>query len=190
MPELEQEWTGGQGLCYYGTNTLLYADSWNVVMTMDMLDITNIGVYRLGGFPNGLPAKDKDPKIPYDKKDAALGRYETKQAQYGAGRVFLEGNLRVANITVSGLCSTYDEVLKKNRLPRIGNHVWFQFSNEVTRSKTIFEFRDSIIREVAWEQAVRGYQRWTLQAVSTVDYTALVNQPNTDFDIFPGTQPE
>lgn len=195
--ELEECWTGGQGLVYYGDSTLMYADQWSVTMSMDVIDISNIGVYRLGGFPNGLPAKDRDPKKPFDRKMNGLGKdaggqgkYEVKQAQYGAGRSFLEGNLRAARITCSGLCSTYDEILKKNRMPRIGNYVYFQFSNEITRSKTIFEFPNCIVNEVTYELAVRGYQRWTLQAVSTVDYTALVQQPNTDFDIFPGTEPE
>lgn len=189
MALLETEWTGGQGLVYYGT-TLLFCDSWSVNEKMDVIDITNINIYRTAGFPNGLPPKDNDPDLPYDKKDDALNKYEKKQAQYGAGRVYQEGNLRVANIQCSGLCASYDPLVAKNFMPRIGNHVYMQFTNNLDSEKTLFNFPDCIVMDVTYELTVRGYQRWNFTAITTLNYKEDVNVAKTDFDIFPGKKPQ
>lgn len=187
MAQITNEWTGANGLVYYG-DVLLFADNWTAQIVMDTVDITNLSVYEFAGklpapldannqpgnanlpFPDSLP----DTNLPWDRK--SIG--QRKQSQYGAARINIDSGLRVANITCSGLCATYSELIGENVLPRIGNYVYLQFSNAIDEPTTVFNFPKVLIKEVTFEWGIKNYQRWTLTGIST-----------GDFDIFPGTNP-
>lgn len=189
MPVIDQEWCGSTGLIYYG-NTLLFVDNWTVTITSDTVDITNISVYPTPGilpnpldadnqagainepFPNNLPNTNK----PWKRK--SNNDIPRKQAQYGVGRLNLSSGLRVANISCTGLCGSYDEDTGENVLPRINNYVYMQFTNSLDPTKTLFNFPKVLIKEVAFEWSVKNYQRFNFAAIST-----------GDFDVFPGTKP-
>lgn len=188
MASLEKEWTGAHGLVYYG-DTLLYADKWTVQMASDTIDISNISVYKetvllplpedslgqTGDQTQPFPDNQPDTNLPYQSKAAAPNNLARKQSQYGTARLNLAGGMRQANITVSGICATYNEEEEENYLPRINNYVWLQFSNDLNINKTLFNFPKCVVKEVNWDFDVKGYMRWTLSAVST-----------GEFDVFPG----
>lgn len=189
MAYLESEWTGAHGIVYYG-ETLLYVDKWSVQIVSDTVDITNISIYTqpvplpapvdANGnpaatpnepFPNNLP----DANLPYQSKANAIQNLPRKQAQYGAARLNLTSGLRVANITCSGLCATYNGDDDENYMPRINNYVYLQFSNDLNINKTLFNFPICLVKNVTFDFDVKNYQRWSVQAIST-----------GEFDVFPG----
>lgn len=189
MPVVEEVWTGGAGLVYYG-DVLLFSDSWTVNMVMDTIDVTNISIYPN---PNPLlpvdadgkngpqnlpfPQNQPDPQLPWKRK--SNDNILRKAAQYGMGRLRLDGGLRLATITCSGLCATYDPDLEINYMPRMGNYVYMQFTNQTGfPNKTIFNFPIVLVKEVSFEFSVKNYQRWTMIAEAT-----------GEFDIFPGANP-
>jgi hypothetical protein len=189
MTFITNEWTGAQGLIYYG-NTLLFVDNWSVSIVSDSVDITNISVYPTPGkLPNSLDSDNQpgDDSLPFPLslpntnkpwKRKSNNDIPRKQSQYGAGRINIDSGLRVANITCSGLCGNYDPDTGENVIPRINNYVYMQFTNSIDASKTIFNFPRVLIKEVSFDWNVKNYQRWNLTAIST-----------GDFDIFPGTEP-
>lgn len=186
MALVDKVWSGSTGLVTYGS-TLLFVDSWNVQVSMDTIDITNISIYtvpnvlrpvdadnNLAPFPNlPFPQNQPDGNLPYYKKNPDLRR---KQTQYGGGRINLDGGLRVAAIQCTGLCASYDPDTNDVYLPRIGNYVYMQFSNSIDVTKTLFNFPICIVKEVTFDFNVKNYSRWTMNAITT-----------GEFDIFPGT---
>ena len=190
MPYLSTNWTGARGLVYYG-ETILFVDEWKVDISMDLIDITNVGIYTVAGWPTGLPAKVNNLARPEGKKLNAKVDFPKNQSQYGASRVMQESNLRVAKITCSGLCAKpYKEsdLIIDYFMPRIGNHVTMQFSNNETPNTTLFVFPDCIVNNVTFELNVRNYQRWTMEATTTQKYGPNEdgNQWETNWDIYPG----
>lgn len=186
MPYLSTNWTGARGLVYYG-DTILFVDEWKVDISMDLIDITNVGIYTEAGWPLGLPVKVNNLQRPEGKKLNDQVDFPKNQSQYGASRVMQESNLRVAKITCSGLCAKpYKEsdLIIDYFMPRIGNHVAMQFSNNETPNTTLFIFPDCIVNNVTFELNVRNYQRWTMEATTTQKYGA--NQWETNWDIYPG----
>jgi hypothetical protein len=187
--QIVQEWVGSNGLIYYGS-TLLFVDDYNVQIASDTIDITNISIYELPDplpspqdsqgntgalnlpFPDNLPNTLK----PYQKK--STNNRTRKQAQYGAGRLNIDGGLRVATINCSGLCATYNTNLSENYLPRINNYVYMQFSNSIDPAITLFNFPNVLIKNVEFSYNVKNYLRWNFTGVTT-----------GEFDIFPGLQP-
>jgi hypothetical protein len=187
--QIVQEWVGANGLIYYG-DTLLFVDDYQVQIVSDSIDITNISIYpssnplpppedALGAtgqlnlpFPDNLP----DTDLPFQKK--STNDIPRKQTQYGAGRLNIDGGLRVANITCSGLCATYNEDFRENYIPRINNYCYIQFSNTINPDITVFNFPIVLIKEVSFSYNVKNYLRWTLTGITT-----------GEFDVFPGLQP-
>jgi hypothetical protein len=186
MPRLDKSFTGARGLVYYG-NTLLFVNDWKVNISMDLLDITNVGIYITAGFPTGLPPKVNNLDFPEGRKLDELKDFPLKQAQYGASRVFTESNLRTAKISCSGLCARPFNItgnINEYYMPRIGNHVTMQFSNSLNAETTLFTFPDCIVSDVTFELDVRNYERWTMEATATQKYGE--KQWETDWDIYPG----
>lgn len=190
MAIIDQEWCGANGLIYYG-NTLLFVDQWSVTIVSDTVDITNISIYpgvnflpapldadnNTGTLNLPFPENQPNPNKPWKRK--SNNDPIRKQSQYGGGRINIDSGLRVANITCSGLCGTYDPGTGENVLPRINQYVHMQFSNSVDAAATVFNFPITLVKEVAYEWSVKNYQRWTMQAVST-----------GEFDVFPGLNPQ
>ena len=189
MALISQEWTGGAGLIYYG-ETLLFVDTWSAEIVSDSIDITNISIYT-GSLPLPLPVDDQglegnpaepfpknlpDTKKPYVLK--ATNNLIRKQTQYGAGRLMIDGGLRVANLQMSGLCASYDEVLEQLPIPRINNYVYVQLTNSIDGAVTLFNFPIVLIQNVTFSYDVKNYQRWTLNGVTS-----------GEFDVFPGILP-
>lgn len=189
MPYLESEWTGAHGIVYYG-DVLLYVDKWSVQIVSDTTDITNISVYKqviplplpvdsngaTGDQQKPFPGNLPDADFPYYEKVTAVNDLARKQSQYGAARLNINSGLRVANVTCSGLCATFNSDDNENYLPRIGNYVYLQFTNDLHSNKTLFNFPITLVKSVTFEFDVKNYMRWTMECIST-----------GEFDIFPGT---
>lgn len=190
MPIIDQEWTGANGLIYYG-NTLLFVDQWSVTITSETVDITNISIYKnvsllppprdadnnLGDLADPFPLDQPNPDKPWKRK--SNNDLVRKQSQYGGARLMIDSGLRVAQITCSGLCGKYDPDTGENVLPRINNYVHLQFTNSFDPAISVFNFPIAIIKEVGYEWSVKNYQRWNLTATST-----------GEFDVFPGLEPQ
>lgn len=186
MAYLSKEWTGSEGIVFYGDVPLFVTD-WAVKIETDTIDVTNISIYKGPNplplqqdydgntgpqnlpFPENLPDTDKPWKI---KSDDDLAR---KQSQYMAGRLNIDGGLRQGTITCSGLCASYNLVDDENYIPRTGNYVYMQFQSRNNPEITLFSFPKVYIKNVSFNFDIKDYTRWVLEGITT-----------GDFDVFPG----
>jgi len=163
MSLYQRQYVGKYAVVEYG-DRLLNADTYKVVISGDIIDITNISVFEPQQVR--LPKRRDDPKgILPPTPQADIPQY---YANHGVPMQQIFGGRRKYSVSVTGRTYKISDSANGNYIPNFGDFVRIIFTDNApgigTHPKlTVY----CIVTEVEFGNDVRGYQNWSLTAEGT-----------------------